>query len=98
MADILVAFDLDAAEGYHAVVIDAVERFSGRKPDRLRVHFLLANRRRSQALSRFATVSPSCAVKGDAQTPRSTQQRDCLRSPGWTQAAATPRNRAKLSP
>ncbi len=32
LVDVMVAFDLDAAEGYHAVVTDIVERFSGRKP------------------------------------------------------------------
>jgi NAD(P)H dehydrogenase (quinone) len=35
MADLLVAFDLDAAEGHHAIVSDAVELFTGRKPERL---------------------------------------------------------------
>ena len=32
MTDLLVAFEIDAANGHHAVVTDAVERFSGRKP------------------------------------------------------------------
>lgn len=35
MADVMVAFDNDAAAGFHAVVTDAVERFSGRKPQSL---------------------------------------------------------------
>jgi NAD(P)H dehydrogenase (quinone) len=43
MADLLVAFDVDAADGYHAVVTDAVEQFSGRKPEALSA-FLEANR------------------------------------------------------
>jgi len=34
-AALLVAFDRDAAAGYHAVTTDAVERFSGRKPQAL---------------------------------------------------------------
>lgn len=32
MADVMVAFDRDAADGFHAVVTDTVEAFSGRKP------------------------------------------------------------------
>lgn len=32
MADILVAFDLDTADGYHGVVTNTVEHFSGRAP------------------------------------------------------------------
>ena len=43
MAQLLVAFDLDAAAGYHAVVTDVVERYSGHKPQTL-VDFLTANR------------------------------------------------------
>lgn len=43
MADILVAFDVDAADGYHAIVTNAVEQFSGRKPEALSA-FLAANR------------------------------------------------------
>ena len=43
MADVMVAFDVDAADGYHAVVTDAVEQFSGRKPETLTA-FLEANR------------------------------------------------------
>jgi NAD(P)H dehydrogenase (quinone) len=35
MADLLVAFDVDAAFGYHAIATDTVERFSGRKPTSL---------------------------------------------------------------
>ncbi|HTM78015.1 MAG TPA: NAD(P)H-binding protein [Devosia sp.] len=42
MVDVLVAFDADAAEGYHAVLSDAVERFSGRQPQTLE-SFLEAN-------------------------------------------------------
>jgi NAD(P)H dehydrogenase (quinone) len=42
-ARLLVAFDTDAAEGHHAIVTDAVERFSGRKPEALRT-YLEANR------------------------------------------------------
>jgi NAD(P)H dehydrogenase (quinone) len=34
-AALLVTFDLDAAAGYHAITTDAVERFSGRKPQSL---------------------------------------------------------------
>ena len=43
MATLLVAFDLDAAEGHHAIVNDTVERFSGRKPETLE-SFLTANK------------------------------------------------------
>ena len=43
MAQLLVAFDLDAAAGYHAVVTDVVERFSGRKPQTLEA-FLTENK------------------------------------------------------
>lgn len=43
MASLLVAFDLDAAAGHHAITTDAVERFSGRKPLSL-ADFLEANR------------------------------------------------------
>lgn len=43
MAQLLVAFDLDAAQGYHAVTTDAVELYSGRKPQTL-TDFLSANR------------------------------------------------------
>jgi NAD(P)H dehydrogenase (quinone) len=43
MAHVLVAFDRDAAEGYHAVVSDTVERFSGRQPQSVR-DFLVDNR------------------------------------------------------
>ncbi|WEK06305.1 MAG: NAD(P)H-binding protein [Candidatus Devosia phytovorans] len=43
MAALLVAFDLDAAAGFHAVVTDVVERFSGRKPETLE-SFLTANK------------------------------------------------------
>jgi NAD(P)H dehydrogenase (quinone) len=32
LADILVSFDVDAASGFHDIVSDAVERFSGRQP------------------------------------------------------------------
>jgi NAD(P)H dehydrogenase (quinone) len=35
MAQLLVAFDRDAAAGHHAVVTDVVERFSGREPQSL---------------------------------------------------------------
>jgi len=42
-AQLLVAFDTDAAEGHHGIVTDAVERFSGRKPTALRT-FLEANK------------------------------------------------------
>ena len=43
LAEIMVAFDVDAAGGYHAIVTDTVERFSGRKPESL-AGFLAANR------------------------------------------------------
>lgn len=43
MADVMVAFDVDAADGYHAIVTDTVEQFSGRKPATLTA-FLEANR------------------------------------------------------
>jgi NAD(P)H dehydrogenase (quinone) len=43
MAQLLVAFDLDAAAGHHAITTDVVERFSGRKPQSL-VDFLTENR------------------------------------------------------
>lgn len=43
MAQLLTAFDLDAADGYHAVSTDTVERFSGRKPQTL-ADFLTENR------------------------------------------------------
>jgi NAD(P)H dehydrogenase (quinone) len=43
MAQLLVAFDRDAAAGYHAIVTDAVERLSGRKPQSLE-SFLEANK------------------------------------------------------
>ena len=43
MASLLVAFDLDAAAGHHAITTDVVERFSGRKPQSLD-DFLEANR------------------------------------------------------
>jgi len=43
MVDVLVAFDEDAALGYHAVVTDAVEQFSRRKPQSL-ADVLQANR------------------------------------------------------
>ena len=43
MATLLVAFDLDAAAGHHAVTTDVVERFSGRKPETLEA-FLTANK------------------------------------------------------
>lgn len=42
-AALLVAFDLDAAAGHHAITTDAVERFSGRKPQSL-ADFLTANK------------------------------------------------------
>jgi len=35
MANLLVAFDRDAAEGHHAIIADTVERFSGRAPQQL---------------------------------------------------------------
>ena len=43
LVDVLVAFDVDAAAGYHAIVTDTVERFAGRKPQALG-DFLAANR------------------------------------------------------
>jgi NAD(P)H dehydrogenase (quinone) len=43
LADIMVAFDNDAAAGYHAILTDVVERFSGRKPTTLEA-FLDANK------------------------------------------------------
>lgn len=43
MADVMVAFDVDAADQYHAIVTDTVEQFSGRKPETLAA-FLAANR------------------------------------------------------
>jgi NAD(P)H dehydrogenase (quinone) len=43
MAQLLVAFDLDAAAGFHSVTTDAVERYSGRKPTSL-TDFLNANK------------------------------------------------------
>jgi len=43
MATLLVAFDLDAAAGHHAIVTDVVERFSGRKPETLE-SFMTANK------------------------------------------------------
>lgn len=43
MADVMVAFDTDAANGFHAIATDAVERFSGRKPEALG-DFLAARR------------------------------------------------------
>jgi NAD(P)H dehydrogenase (quinone) len=43
MADVMVAFDLDAAEGSHAIVTDAVKHFTGRDPETL-ADFLAANR------------------------------------------------------
>lgn len=43
MADVMVAFDIDAAGGYHAIVTDTVEQFTGRKPETLDA-FLAANR------------------------------------------------------
>ena len=42
-ADVLVAFQVDAVLGFHAVVTDAVERHSGRKPQSL-ADFLADNR------------------------------------------------------
>ncbi|MDB5529270.1 MAG: NADPH:quinone oxidoreductase 2 [Devosia sp.] len=42
MVDILVAFDADAAEGYHDIVSGTVEHFSGRRPQAL-ADFLQAN-------------------------------------------------------
>ena len=43
LAGALVAFQVDAVLGYHGVVSDTVERFSGRKPEAL-ADFLAANR------------------------------------------------------
>lgn len=43
VADLMVNFDLDAAQGYHAIVTDVVERFSGHKPQNLAA-FLAANK------------------------------------------------------
>jgi len=43
MANLLVAFDLDAAAGHHAITTDTVERFSARKPEALPA-FLAENR------------------------------------------------------
>lgn len=43
MATLLVAFDVDAAAGHHAIVNDTVERLSGRKPETLD-SFLTANK------------------------------------------------------
>ncbi|KFC72260.1 NADPH:quinone oxidoreductase 2 [Devosia sp. LC5] len=43
MADVMVAFDVDAADQYHAIVTGTVEQFSGRKPETLAA-FLAANR------------------------------------------------------
>ncbi|MFD2649768.1 NAD(P)H-binding protein [Devosia albogilva] len=45
MAQLLVAFDLDAAAGHHDIVTDTVERFTGRKPESL-ADFLRANAER----------------------------------------------------
>lgn len=42
-AQLLVAFDVDAAQGHHAIVNDTVERFSGRKPTAF-ADFLAANK------------------------------------------------------
>jgi len=42
-AQLLVAFDVDAANGFHAVTTDAVERLSGQKPTSL-TDFLRANK------------------------------------------------------
>ena len=42
MAQLLVAFDLDAAAGHHEIVTDTVERFTGRQPESLAA-FLRAN-------------------------------------------------------
>ncbi len=42
MAQLLVAFDLDAAAGHHDIVTDTVERFTDRKPQAL-ADFLAAN-------------------------------------------------------
>lgn len=43
MVGVLVAFQVDAAQGYHSIVTDVVERFSGRKPQTLDA-FLAENR------------------------------------------------------
>lgn len=43
MADIMIAFQKDAAIGYQAVVTDVVERYSGRRPESLEA-FLEANK------------------------------------------------------
>lgn len=43
MAQLLVAFDLDAAQGHHAVVTDAVKQLTGREPESLEA-FLTANK------------------------------------------------------
>lgn len=43
VADLMVAFDVDAADGYHAIVTDTVEQFTGRKPEALSA-FMSANR------------------------------------------------------
>lgn len=43
MATLLVAFDLDAAQGFHAVITNTVERFSGRRPETLE-SFMTANK------------------------------------------------------
>src|SRR5690606_33452205 len=43
LAEVLVAFQSDAVTGHHAVITDAVERFSGRKPETLE-QFLQANK------------------------------------------------------
>jgi NAD(P)H dehydrogenase (quinone) len=43
MAQLLVAFDLDAAQGFHAVTTDAVQRFAGRAPETVE-SFLNANK------------------------------------------------------
>jgi len=43
MAQLLVAFDVDAAAGFHSIVTDVVERYSGRQPTAL-ADFLAANK------------------------------------------------------
>lgn len=43
VADLSVNFDLDAAQGFHAISTDVVERFSGRKPKTL-AEFVTANK------------------------------------------------------
>ena len=43
MAGLLVAFDLDAAAGFHAITTNVVERFTGRKPEAL-ADFLATNK------------------------------------------------------